>query len=124
MKSFKIKAISRTDPNDGIARESDMTDNQTGTKPTEEKDTSQVEGAPPLPPEEEPEPVEFLDRVIAFLAIVGPFSYLVAWLQEKFADLVSVYVHNMILLAAIIVFLIVVGYASKGIYRIRKRVMP
>jgi hypothetical protein len=99
-----------------------MTDSQTGAQPPDDKNAPQTEGPPPLP-EEEPDPVEFLDRVIAFLIIIGPFSYLVAWMQEKFADMVSISVHNMILLAAIIGFLVLVGYASKKVHKIRKRIM-
>lgn len=97
-----------------------MTDNQPDVQPSEEKGNAEAQATVP-PVERQPEPVEFLDRVIAFALIIGPFSYLVAWLQSEFADLVSLSVHNMIMLIAIILFLVLVGYASKGVHRIRKR---
>lgn len=97
-----------------------MTDNQGTVQPPDDQTTPPDEAAPPPP---QREPVAFLDRAIAFILIIGPFSYLVAWLQQEFADMISIRTHNMIMLAAIIVFLIVVAYASRGIHKIRKKRM-
>jgi hypothetical protein len=100
-----------------------MAEAGTGAQPPEEKDKSEAQDIPSPAPEYEPEPVEFLDRVIAFVVLIGPFSYMVAWLQSEFADAVSLSVHNMIMLVGIIAFLVLVGYASKRVHRIRKRFM-
>jgi len=100
-----------------------MTDDKNTVRPADDKGGSEEQGnvAPDQGPE--PQPVEFLDRVIAFLLLIGPFSYLVAWLQSEFAEMVSLSVHNMIMLVAIIAFLILVGYVSKRVHRVRKRYM-
>jgi len=98
-----------------------MTDDKSGVQPAENKDGSGGQEIVPPVQGPEPEPVEFVDRVIAFLLIIGPFSYVVAWLQSEFADMVSLSVHNMIMLVAIIGFLLLVGKASKRVHRVRKR---
>jgi hypothetical protein len=70
---------------------------------------------------DEEEPIEFLDRLIAFLILIGPWSILIAKAQELLGNLISDWTHNMILLAAIVAFLIVVGYVSKHVHRFRKK---
>ena len=67
------------------------------------------------------EPIEFLDRLIAFFIVIGPWSLLIVKAQELLGNMISDWTHNMILLAAIVIFLIVVGYVSKHVYRLRKK---
>lgn len=73
--------------------------------------------------EQEREPhveVTFLDRVIAFLLLVWPFSYLISWAQDLTADRLPTSIANIMVLIGIVAFLVVVGWLSKRIYRIRK----
>jgi len=74
-------------------------------------------------PQDETEPeveVTFLDRVIAFLVLVFPFSYLISWAQDMTVDLLPTSISNIMVLVGIVLFLIVVDKVSKRIYRIRK----
>lgn len=70
--------------------------------------------------EENPDPVAFLDRLIAFFILIGPFSFLVSYAQELLADYVPTTVNNMMVLAGIIGFLLAVGYLSRKIHAFRE----
>ncbi|MBM4326093.1 MAG: hypothetical protein FJ118_02925 [Deltaproteobacteria bacterium] len=72
---------------------------------------------------QEDDPIEatFLDRSLAFVALVGPACYLISWIQDLLLDLVPKTVSNMSVLAGIIVFLVSVGWLSKRIYRLRMK---
>lgn len=65
--------------------------------------------------------VTFLDRVIAFLLLVWPFSYLISLVQDLMADHLPTSVRNITVLIGIVLFLIVVDKVSKRIYRLRQR---
>ncbi|HMK36494.1 MAG TPA: hypothetical protein VK463_15580 [Desulfomonilaceae bacterium] len=74
--------------------------------------------------EEEPEVqdyVHFSDRVIAFLILIFPFSFFVDRLQSLLLEHVSQYVNNMIVLAGLVGFLVLVGWLSKKVHGFRKR---
>ncbi|MBI4962739.1 MAG: hypothetical protein HY913_05620 [Desulfomonile tiedjei] len=71
--------------------------------------------------EPEEEPIAFLDRLIAFFIVIGPWSLLIVEVQELLGNRISDWTHNMILLAAIVIFLLVVGYLSKWVFRFRKK---
>jgi hypothetical protein len=98
-----------------------MPHNETGPTPPEERPEMEPGQQQQGESEDEEEPIEFLDRLIAFLILIGPWSILIAKTQELLGNLISDWTHNMILLAAIVVFLIVVGYVSKHIHRFRKK---
>jgi membrane protein YdbS with pleckstrin-like domain len=76
---------------------------------------------PAVQPEQESEEeiVTFLDRLIAFLLLVGPWSYLTVLLQELLQELVPVKVVNMVVLAGLIFFLVAVGWLSRRVRRFR-----
>lgn len=90
---------------------------------TEGKEPAPVEPNPDQPiAEHQPEPqveVTFLDRVIAFLLLVWPFSYLISWAQDRTVDLLPTSIANIMVLVGIVAFLIVVDKVSKRIYRFR-----
>jgi hypothetical protein len=69
--------------------------------------------------EDEPEPVAFIDRLIAFFILIGPWSLLLSYGQDLLGDYVTSWVNNMMVLVGIIVFLIAVGYLSKKVYAFR-----
>ncbi|MBI5247996.1 MAG: hypothetical protein HY912_00755 [Desulfomonile tiedjei] len=76
-------------------------------------------------PEEEPEEdvidVTFLDRVLAFLGLIYPFSLAVDKMQELLQNTVGSSVNNMLVLVCLIVFLVLVNRVAKMIYALRKR---
>jgi len=98
-----------------------MTQSETGAPPPEEKPGVEPDPAQSGEFADEEEPVEFLDRLIAFFLIIGPWSILIVKVQELLGNMISDWTHNMILLAAIVIFLIVVGYVSKWIHRGRRK---
>jgi|GEM_PF-1104442 len=95
------------------------------TLETEDKTRSQEAEAPApepdVPPEEPEEDVRFVDRVIAFVVLVVPFTFLTVWVQSLLKDRVSLSIHNMVMLAGIVGFLLLVGKASRWISPYRKR---
>lgn len=70
---------------------------------------------------EELDHINFSDRVIAFLALVFPFSLFVDRLQALLIDRVSQYVNNMLVLACLVGFLVLVGRLSKRVHAFRAR---
>jgi len=98
-----------------------MTHSETGAPTPEEKPGMEPDPAQHDDSADEEEPVEFLDRLIAFFLIIGPWSILIVKVQELLGNMISDWTHNMILLAAIVIFLIVVGYVSKWIHRGRRK---
>jgi flagellar biogenesis protein FliO len=70
---------------------------------------------------EDEDPINFSDRVIAFLILILPFSWSVDKLQEVLQERVSQYVSNMAVLVGLIAFLVVVGWLSKRVHEYRKR---
>lgn len=92
-----------------------------GEPPPDEKPGMEPDPGLHDEPADEQEPVEFLDRLIAFFLLIGPWSFLIVKFQEVLGGMISDWTHNMILLAAIVGFLIVVGYVSKWVHRYRKK---
>jgi hypothetical protein len=70
---------------------------------------------------EDLDPINFSDRVIAFLVLVFPFSLFVDRLQALLLDHLSQYVNNMIVLACLVGFLVLVGWFSKRVHAFRAR---
>jgi hypothetical protein len=70
---------------------------------------------------EDLDPINFSDRVIAFLILVFPFSLFVDRLQALLLGHVSQYVNNMLVLVCLIGFLVLVGWLSKRVHTFRKR---
>jgi hypothetical protein len=66
-------------------------------------------------------PVTLLDRVIAFLVLILPFSQIITWGQEQLDGVLPQSIANMGVLVGIIVFLLAVGRLSKIVcsYRIK-----
>jgi len=98
-----------------------MAHDETGATPPEEKPGMEPDPQQQSEGMDEEEPIEFLDRLIAFLILIGPWSILIAKAQELLGNMISDWTHNMILLAAIVIFLIVVGYVSRHIHRLRRK---
>jgi len=98
-----------------------MAESESSATPPEDKPGMGPEPQQQLEPEGEEEQVEFLDRLIAFFIVIGPWSLLIVKAQELLGSMISDWTHNMILLAAIVIFLIVVGYVSKHIHGFRKK---
>ncbi|MCA1959925.1 MAG: hypothetical protein LDL33_03935 [Desulfomonile sp.] len=92
-----------------------MTENKdtAPTGPDPDKQAPQDEAAPEVE-------VMFLDRVIAFLVLVLPFSYLISKAQDLTVDRLPTSIANIMVLVGIVLFLIVVDKVSKRIYKIRK----
>jgi hypothetical protein len=86
-------------------------------------DTGQVEPKPPVEEQEpaNPDPIDFSDRVIAFLLLVFPFSVFIDRLQALLLDYVSQYVNNIFVLVGLIGFLVLVGWLSKRVHMVRNR---
>jgi len=88
-------------------------------------DIDKTHEQPPAPdleqPSEDEDPINFSDRVIAFLILILPFSWSVDKVQELLQDLVSQYISNMAVLVALIAFLVLVGWLSKRVHAYRKR---
>ncbi len=85
----------------------------------DQEDYSKVRNAGHL--EDQDVVVTFLDRVIAFVLLIGPWGLLTVWIQDLLIDRLSASVTNMVVLAGIIGFLLVVNWASKRIYSLRVR---
>jgi putative effector of murein hydrolase LrgA (UPF0299 family) len=98
-----------------------MAETEKSAPPPDENPGKEPEQAQPDEANYEEEPIEFLDRLIAFFLVIGPWSILIVKSQELLGDMVSNWTHNMILLAAIVIFLLVVGYVSKWVFRYRKK---
>jgi hypothetical protein len=98
-----------------------MARTEPGAPPPEEKPGMEPDAEQPGEFEDEEEPVQFLDRLIAFFLLIGPWSILIVKFQELLGDMISNWTHNMILLAAMVGFLIAVGYLSKWVHRYRKK---
>lgn len=75
----------------------------------------------PQDSEEEIIDVTFLDRVIAFLALIYPFSLLIDKGQELLQDRIATTIRNMLVLVGIIVFLLLVNRVAKLVYALRHR---
>ncbi len=72
-------------------------------------------------PEEEVIDVTFLDRVLAFLALIYPFSLLVDKMQELLQDTFATSINNMLVLVCLVVFLVLVNRVAKFVYVLRTR---
>ncbi len=83
----------------------------------DQEDYSKVQTAGHL--EDQDVVVTFPDRVIAFVLLIGPWGLLTVWIQDLLIDRLSTSVTNMVVLAGIIGFLLVVNWASKRIYSLR-----
>jgi flagellar biogenesis protein FliO len=70
---------------------------------------------------EDEDPINFSDRLIAFLILILPFSWSVDKLQEVLQDKVSQYISNMAVLVGLIAFLVLVGWVSKRVHEYRKK---
>jgi flagellar biogenesis protein FliO len=70
---------------------------------------------------EEEDPVNFSDRVIAFLILILPFSWSIDKIQELLLEHVSQFVGRMAVLVGLIAFLVLVGWLSKRIHAYRKK---
>ncbi len=90
-----------------------MTDQK--TPPDEERVPVEQE------PEEEVIDVTFLDRVLAFLALIYPFSLLVDKMQELLQDTFATSINNMLVLVCLIVFLVLVNRVAKFVYVLRTK---
>jgi len=69
---------------------------------------------------EDEDPINFSDRVIAFLILILPFSWSIDKAQELLLDLVTPFVSHMAVLAGLIAFLVLVGWLSKRVHAYRK----
>lgn len=98
-----------------------MAEKEKSAPPPDENPENEPEQAQPDEANYEEEPIEFLDRLVAFFLVIGPWSILIVKFQELLGDMVTDWTHNMILLAAIVIFLLVVGYVSKWVFRYRKK---
>lgn len=74
----------------------------------------------PEKPLEEEDPINFSDRVIAFVILILPFSWSIDKLQELLLDKTSEFVSHMAVLVGLIAFLVLVGWLSKRIHTYRK----
>lgn len=99
-----------------------------GTEVTEYKDPKTEEShlvkeeiQQEQPIEDEQINVTFFDRVLAFLALVYPFSLLIDQMQKLLLDWVGTTVNNMLVLVGLIAFLIVVNEVAKLLYKLRHR---
>ncbi len=101
-----------------------MTDEKTGP-PSEDRGVihDQVGPEGEITQFPEPLPITLLDRVIAFVVLILPFSYLIDWIQEITQGKISQSINNIIVLIGIVLFLVVVGWLSKWIYFWRQRLL-
>jgi uncharacterized membrane protein len=65
--------------------------------------------------------VTLLDRIIACLALIYPYSLLVDKMQQLLLDRVGTSVNNMLVLFSLIAFLLLVNAVAKKIYAWRQR---
>ncbi len=65
----------------------------------------------------------FIDRVIPFVLLIWPFSYLISACQEFLRPLVPTMISNLSVLVGIIAFLLAVGWLSKRVHRFRRERM-
>jgi hypothetical protein len=72
-------------------------------------------------PQEEVIDVTLLDRILACLALIYPFSLLVDKMQELLLGRVAGSVNNMLVLASIIGFLVLVNSVAKRLYAWRQK---
>lgn len=87
-------------------------------------DDKQPQGPEQIPAEQEAEEiidVTFFDRVIAFVALIYPFSLLIDKMQELLQEKVGASVNNILVLVGLIAFLLVVNRVAKFIYALRNR---
>lgn len=71
---------------------------------------------------EQEEPAStFLDKLIAFLVLIYPFSKLIEFAQEMLNDLLPQSIANISVLIGIIGFLVTIGWLAKMIYVYRLR---
>jgi len=73
-----------------------------------------------VPPEPEVE-VTFLDRALAFIALIYPFSLLIDKMQEILTGRFGSSLNNIMVLVGIVAFLLVVNMIAKRIYAYRKK---
>jgi len=66
--------------------------------------------------------VSLLDRAVAALILIFPFSKLIEWAQDKLLAIVSESIAHMAVLVGIILFLLAAGRLSKTIYYYRRKV--
>jgi len=74
--------------------------------------------------EENELPVQFLDRVIAFLLLILPFSMIITWGQEQLDGVMPQSIAHLGVLVGIIVILLAVGRLSKVVYGYRVKLCP
>ena len=65
--------------------------------------------------------VSLLDRAVAALILILPFSKLIEWAQDKLHDILPQSIANMAVLVGIILFLVATGRLSKTIYYYRMK---
>jgi hypothetical protein len=70
---------------------------------------------------EDEDPINFSDRVIAFLILILPFSWSIDKTQELLLDKVSPFIAHMAVLVGLIAFLLLVGWLSKRVHEYRKK---
>jgi len=93
-----------------------------GINVTDEPPKTDQDKIPEVPePEEEVIDVTFLDRALAFAALIYPYSLFVDKIQELLYEHISRSVNNIIVMVSLVVFLIVVNRLAKLIYSIRTR---
>lgn len=66
------------------------------------------------------ESTSFLDKVIAFGALVLPFSWVLVWIRDQLEAHVSKSVNNIIFLVGIVAFLMLVGKVAERVRDYRK----
>jgi hypothetical protein len=87
-------------------------------------DDKQPQDPEQIPVEQEAEEVidvTFFDRVLAFVALIYPFSLLIDKTQELLQDKVGSSVNNILVLVGLIAFLLIVNRVAKLIYALRNR---
>jgi hypothetical protein len=87
-------------------------------------DDKQPQDPEQIPVEQEAEEVidvTFFDRVLAFVALIYPFSLLIDKMQELLQDKIGSSVNNILVLVGLIAFLLLVNRIAKFIYALRNR---
>lgn len=98
-----------------------MTHSQVKSHVTPETEETLQENSAVIDPPDEPVEARFLDRVIAFSLLIWPFSYVISRSQELLHPILPRMLANLSVLVGLIGFLLLVGWLSKRVYRIRQR---
>ncbi len=92
--------------------------------PEEKEKTSETPPSTVDPSEEIPEmmdPILFRDKAIAFAILVVPYAHLLNWIVTSIEDHVPRQVYSLVMVAGIIGFLVLVGFGSHAVRRLRTR---